>query len=139
MAEPWLSGDGVAVLSGGQTIYGVHDVDSCMNYWCPIHNESPHHMADWLMYWSGDHGYITRKCPHDIMHCDPDGSAITCTLECDECCRPPHRQPENVGHPPAVSIAGRVMAELTRQGFVDPYVDLDMAEGKIVAGWVPSG
>ena len=58
-------------LIGGQTIY-THRADECWGYWCPVHNQSPHHMVRWEQRYDWSHNVMVRVCEHGGEHPDPD-------------------------------------------------------------------
>lgn len=58
-------------LVGGQTIY-THRERECWGYWCPIHNQSPHHMVRWEQRYDWKHNVMVRVCEHGEEHPDPD-------------------------------------------------------------------
>lgn len=82
----------------GQTLYGVHEKDSCYSDHCPIHNPSDHPMKDFPTHWRDDRMLMERICPHGVGHPDPDHLAGILTFlptdtvhaemvhGCDGCC-----------------------------------------------------
>jgi len=75
----------------------THSEDRCMGDFCPVHNPSDHHMADWPQHYRGDLGITERICPHGIGHPDPD-DIYGCDHPhgCDGCCIPPEEDEEQV-------------------------------------------
>lgn len=60
------------VLVGG-TLIRTHRRDDCWGYWCPIHNQSPHHMRGWDQVFDPDEAItMQRVCPCGNLHPDPD-------------------------------------------------------------------
>jgi hypothetical protein len=77
----------------------IHPLDQCMGQFCPFHNPSPHHMAEWNIHVRLDKGaLVERICAHGIGHPDPDSLAYFIRVNgpsasylgvhgCDGCCR----------------------------------------------------
>lgn len=59
-------------LVGGMQVV-THRKDDCWGYWCPVHNQSPHHMRGWRqVYDRDDIPTMQRECPCGSLHPDPD-------------------------------------------------------------------
>ena len=77
----------------GQVI-STHRRNTCLDYWCAVHNPSPHHMRDWPQQWDDIKNCIVRVCTHGQAHIDPDNNGVDARFykthhqECDGCCIP---------------------------------------------------
>lgn len=79
-------------LPGGQMLT-THRAGTCIGYWCPIHNTSPHHMRTWNQTFDPMSKVMFRECQHGQLHPDPDdpfefAAARDHAIDCDGCCKP---------------------------------------------------
>jgi len=70
-----------------------HDMGTCVEEYCTLHNRSNHSMRDFPQHWRGDRGIMERICTHGIGHPDPDEYKIIKGMDngthgCDGCCHP---------------------------------------------------
>lgn len=77
---------------GSGDLLRVHPPARCRPA-CPVHWPSDHPQAEWPLGWRADIGIITRLCPHDKHHPDPDDQQVRLHPElaehtCDGCCMP---------------------------------------------------
>lgn len=57
---------------------------------CPLHNPTEHHMQAWPMLHGSAVNLTVRRCPHGLLHPDPDDPRWRATPHaCDGCCEPP--------------------------------------------------
>lgn len=91
-SAPQARADERNTLIGGQVLR-THRRDTCMGYWCPVHNTSLHHMRTWKQMFDPSTGVMFRVCPHGGYHPDPDdpfefAAAKAHKGHCDGCCAP---------------------------------------------------
>ena len=93
----------MTVMDGGQIAF-LHSAEDCKvlmdhDLGCPFHSASDHHMKTWPMHGRDDlkMPLITRICPHNAEHPDPDSLKWCLRLDaefqfyhgaCDGCCKP---------------------------------------------------
>lgn len=93
---------GVYITGTGQVIGRVHEkTDACVEFGCPIHSPSNHHMKGWPTNWRSGGMFdikpphMERICKHGIGHPDPDSAAFMKRVHnldvgvhgCCGCCR----------------------------------------------------
>jgi hypothetical protein len=88
------------VLADGTLLLNVHTADQCAGQRCCIHNPTEHHMAEWEPRWDPEHKQMWRRCPHRLVHPDPDdlwylrqrwghkAASLLGIHGCDGCCQP---------------------------------------------------
>lgn len=79
--------DGVKLENSEVTLHVGHEKGTCKEYWCTLHNRSPHPMRHMQQFWRSDRGIMERICSHGVGHIDPDELVEKdWTHGCDGCC-----------------------------------------------------
>lgn len=68
-------------------ILAAHHSSTCAGQQCPLHNRTNHEMRKWKQGVEvvGSTFVITRTCPHDFIHTDPDDFYVYDYEWCDIC------------------------------------------------------
>ena len=74
-------------LEHSEIILAAHHSSTCAGQQCPLHKRTDHEMRDWRqgVVMIGLTFVITRICPHDIEHTDPDDFFVYDVSWCKEC------------------------------------------------------
>ena len=74
-------------LEHSDVILAAHHSSTCAGKQCPLHKRTNHEMRDWRqgLDMIGSTFVITRICPHDIAHTDPDDFFVYDVSWCKEC------------------------------------------------------
>jgi hypothetical protein len=79
--------DGVKLENSEVTLHVGHEKGACKEYWCTLHNRSPHPMRYMQQFWRSDRHIMERVCSHGVGHPDPDELIEKdWTHGCDGCC-----------------------------------------------------
>jgi hypothetical protein len=74
-------------LENSEVILAAHHSSTCVGKQCALHNRTDHQMRGWRQSIDmiGSTFVITRICPHDIEHTDPDDFFVYDVSWCGEC------------------------------------------------------
>lgn len=74
-------------LENSISIIMAHHSETCVGKQCPLHNRTDHDMREWeqSIEMVGRTFVVTRICPHDIAHTDPDDFMIYEINYCKKC------------------------------------------------------
>lgn len=74
-------------LEHSEIILAAHHSSTCEGQQCPLHKRTDHEMRGWRqgVVMIGLTFVITRICPHDVEHTDPDDFFVYDVSWCKEC------------------------------------------------------
>ena len=80
-------------LENSMTIIAAHHSSTCVGKQCSLHKRTEHEMRDWeqSVELVGNTFVVTRICPHDVAHTDPDDFLVYDVNYCNKC-KPQHKQ-----------------------------------------------
>jgi hypothetical protein len=80
-------------LENSMTIIAAHHSSTCVGKQRSLHKRTDHEMRNWeqSVELFGNTFVVTRICPHDIAHTDPDDFLVYDVNYCKKC-KPQHKQ-----------------------------------------------